>query len=198
LSELLANHPEGAMAVARAAIDAHEWQEARSALGGMMRANPTERVCLLMAEIEAGENGDQGRVRQWLTRALSAPRDPAWVADGQVFEHWAPVSPVSGQLDAFEWKVAADRPHARTTFEIEVEDDDSLPVVSTAAEPAPPATTAAEPAPRTVPAGELVPAGAAPRGARPMARAPDDPGPDLQTEEDDGPALPLFHRGHTA
>ncbi len=198
LSELRANHPEGAMAVARAAIDAHEWQEARSALGGMMRANPTERVCLLMAEIEAGENGDQGRVRQWLTRALSAPRDPAWVADGQVFEHWAPVSPVSGQLDAFEWKVAADRPHARTTFEIEVEDDDSLPVVSTAAEPAPPAATAAEPAPRAVPAGELVPAGAAPRGARPMARAPDDPGPDLQTEEDDGPALPLFHRGHTA
>jgi HemY protein len=46
--------------VARAAIDAHDWQAARNALGGAMRANPTERVCLLMAEIEEGEHGDQG------------------------------------------------------------------------------------------------------------------------------------------
>jgi HemY protein len=48
-------------------------------------------------------------VRAWLTRALSAPRDPAWIADGHVFERWLPVSPVSGRIDAFEWRVAVDR-----------------------------------------------------------------------------------------
>lgn len=205
LSELRANHPEGAMAVARAAIDAHDWHAARTALGGMMRANPTERVCLLMAEIEAGENGDQGRVRQWLTRALSAPRDPAWVADGQVFEHWAAVSPISGRLDAFEWKVPADRMPVRASFEIEAEEPTAAagtptvaviePLTSTV-EPA--ATRATEPVLRPVPAGEIVPAGPAPKGQRPMARAPDDPGPLDSDEEDDRPALPLFHRGHTA
>ncbi len=60
LSELRANHPEGALAVARAAIDAHDWQAARNALGGAMRANPTERVCLLMAEIEAANTATRG------------------------------------------------------------------------------------------------------------------------------------------
>ena len=34
----------------------------------------------------------------------SARRDPAWTADGFVSERWLPVSPVTGRLDAFEWK----------------------------------------------------------------------------------------------
>ena len=53
-----------------------------------------QRVCLLMAEIEERQHGDRGRVRMWLTRAITAARDPAWVADGHVFERWAPVSPI--------------------------------------------------------------------------------------------------------
>ena len=36
---------------------------------------------------------------------MRAPRDPAWTADGIVSDEWEPVSPVTGQLDAFEWKV---------------------------------------------------------------------------------------------
>jgi HemY protein len=205
LAELRANNPEGAIAIARAAIDAHEWQTARDALGGMMRANPTERVCLLMAEVEAGENGDQGRVRQWLTRALSAPRDPVWTADGQVFEQWGPISPVSGRLDAFEWKVVADRLPPRATYEIEAEEAGLTPetpveVVPPPASPAAPmpADAAAPTALRAIPAGEIVPPGPAPKGPRPMARAPDDPGPQAGDDEEDGPVLPLFHRGHTA
>ena len=39
-----------------------------------------------------------------MTRALNARRDPAWTADGFVSERWLPVSPVTGRLDAFEWK----------------------------------------------------------------------------------------------
>jgi HemY protein len=40
---------------------------------------------------------------------VRAPRDPAWVADGVVSERWAPVSPVSGRLDAFEWRAPMER-----------------------------------------------------------------------------------------
>ncbi len=111
LAEIRANHPEGSMAVARAAIDARDYAAARAALDGLSKA-PTERVCLLMAEIEERENGDEGRVRAWLTRALGAPRDPAWVADGQVFERWAPVSPVSGRVGVFAWAVPVTVPPA--------------------------------------------------------------------------------------
>ena len=60
---------------------------------------------MLMADIAEGETGDAGKVREWLSRAVRAPRDPVWTADGYVSETWAPVSPISGHLDAFEWKV---------------------------------------------------------------------------------------------
>ena len=65
---------------------------------------PTRRVALLMAEIERAEHGDEGSARAWMARALNAARDPVWTADGIVSERWLPMSPVSGRLDAFEWK----------------------------------------------------------------------------------------------
>jgi HemY protein len=43
-----------------------------------------------------------------------AKRDPVWTADGRVFEAWAPISPVSGRLDAFEWRVVAEAPTPRS------------------------------------------------------------------------------------
>ena len=57
----------------------------------------TQRVCTLMARIEGEEHGDKGRVREWLARAVNAPRDPAWTADGVVADRWAPVSPVTAR-----------------------------------------------------------------------------------------------------
>jgi HemY protein len=130
LTELRAHHPEGAMALARAAIDARDWMGAREALEGLVRSQPSERVCLLMAEIEAGEHGDEGRVRGWLARAINAPRDPTWVADGRIFEHWAPISPVTGRIDAFEWKVAGEPLSAPRMPQIDAEFDLPAPMTT--------------------------------------------------------------------
>ena len=205
LADLRANHPEGAIALARVAIDGREWAAAREALAGLVRAGPSERVCMLMAEVEEGEHGDQGRVRGWLTRAFSAPRDPAWVADGQAFDRWAPVSPISGRVDAFEWKVATKALPMRG--EIDADRATTIAVPPSPAPPAPvqapPMTTAViiPPKPATnAPRGDGAGAGMsdmarrdAPRTnasppsppARPPApsdtaapRAPDDPGPE--------------------
>ena len=94
-----------AIVLARAAVDAYDWPAARNALANYSAANPTQAVCLLMAEIEEGQNADQGKAREWLARAVRAPRDPVWVADGITADEWEPVSPVTGALDAFEWRV---------------------------------------------------------------------------------------------
>jgi HemY protein len=94
---------EAGLAVARAAIDAREFATARKALRPFTAA-PTQRVALMMAEMEESEHGDIGRAREWMTRALHAARDPAWTADGIVSDHWLPVSPVTGEIDAFRWK----------------------------------------------------------------------------------------------
>ncbi|MEM8645071.1 MAG: heme biosynthesis HemY N-terminal domain-containing protein [Pseudomonadota bacterium] len=96
---------EGAIALAVACIDAQDWKDARTALAPHSEDRPPVRVCELMAEIEQGEFGDKGRAREWLSRAVRAPRDPAWVADGHISKIWLPVSPVTGELDAFEWQV---------------------------------------------------------------------------------------------
>lgn len=96
---------EGAVAMAHVAIDARDWTAARRALDQYVGDRPPVRLCMLMAEIEQGEFGDTGKAREWLSRAVHAPRDPAWTADGFVSNEWLPVSPVSGELGAFEWKV---------------------------------------------------------------------------------------------
>jgi HemY protein len=96
-------HIEGALAIARAAIDAAEFARARDALAPFTAA-PTQRVAMLMAEIERTEHGDNGRARAWTQRALRALHDPAWTADGYVSASWKPVSPVTGRLDAFQWQ----------------------------------------------------------------------------------------------
>ena len=96
-------HIEGALAIARAAIDATEFARAREALAPFVAA-PTQRVAMLMAEIERTEHGDSGRARAWTQRAIRARHDPVWTADGYVSASWKPVSPVTGRLDAFQWQ----------------------------------------------------------------------------------------------
>ncbi|MCR4267230.1 heme biosynthesis protein HemY [Nitratireductor sp. ZSWI3] len=109
LEQLRQNNAESALVVGRAALDAGEYKLAREACETAARLGPREAVYLLMADVEEAETGDQGRVRHWLSKALRAPRDPAWVADGYVSEQWAPISPVTGKLDAFEWRVPMER-----------------------------------------------------------------------------------------
>src|SRR6185312_8118004 len=112
-------HVESALAVARAALDAQEFAVARTALRPLLK-EPTQRVAALMAEIEERESGDEGRAREWMGRALRAPRDPEWSADGFVSDRWMPVSPVSGRLDAFQWKVPlAELGDARAVIELD-------------------------------------------------------------------------------
>lgn len=105
LSALAQGSVEGPIAIATAAIDAKEWDLARRVLEPFLDDQISQRICTLMARVEGGQHGDTGRVREWLARAVHAPRDPAWTADGVVSETWAPKSPVTGALDAFQWRV---------------------------------------------------------------------------------------------
>jgi HemY protein len=110
--DLLKDHEgglEGACALARAAIRAQRWDVAREALKPHAGEQPQARVCALMADIEDAQ-GDRGRAREWLARALRAPRDPMWVSDGVASPRWTPVSPVSGEIVPCEWKVPFDMP----------------------------------------------------------------------------------------
>ena len=162
LSERSGEDPEGLIALARAAMAARELAEARVAIAKLLSVRPTARACLLMAELEEVEHGDQGRAREWLGRALRAPRDPAWVADGVSSEAWAPVSPVTGKLDAFVWKIPVEESRPRLAAEAGLDQGPVAPLRTIApveAAPPPPAVVTA-PTPKQV---------AAPVATKPVA-----------------------------
>jgi HemY protein len=201
LARRIPDHPEGILALAAAAMAARDFARARDVLAPVAGA-PTRRVCLLMAEIENAETGDLGRARAWLARGLNAARDPAWVADGLVSDSWEPVSPISGKLDAFEWKVSQESLSAPASPLIDQDiEEEAVPHVAVDAAPeeaAPaPVSVAPAPAPKPAPPPAAAPAPPRPEPAfqpvrtppsevlLPLARAPDDPGPD--DDDDTGP-----------
>jgi HemY protein len=128
-----------------------------------------------MARLERTERNDEGRAREWMARALNAPPDPQWTADGYVSDRWLPVSPVSGRIDAFEWRVPLTGAIAAPVIEPEL-----------------PAAISAAPAPReqnaVIPAGassaRSAPAPVKAEPVIPLVHAPDDPGPDGIEESD--------------
>lgn len=193
LASLRPDHVESHLAVARAAIDARDFALARRELAAIPESGRSERFCLLMAEIEEGPDGNRGHVREWLSRAVRAPRDPQWTADGYVFPAWAPVSPISGKLDVFEWRtptaaLAADQHPA---IELDIADEEApeplvieasprpapAPVAkATPVAPAPAPSEASRPMP---PASPAVTRNGATAGEKPVIVAPpipDDPG----------------------
>ena len=143
---------EGAVAVARAAAKAKRWDVARDALKPYAEDRPQARVCALMADIEEAQ-GDKGRAREWLSRALTAPRDPIWVSDGVASPRWTPVSPVSGEIVPCEWKAPFEMPE-----QLEADRVEQLPAPE-------------EPKPAAIPPRTLE----APKMVVPQ-RPPDDPG----------------------
>ena len=107
---------EGAVALARAAIDAHAWDVALGALRPWLNENPSARIFLLMAELEEARSGDIGRMREWLRRARMARPDPAWVAGSYISPVWLPITP-DGVLGAFKWQEPPTTPGTRVLGE---------------------------------------------------------------------------------
>jgi HemY protein len=179
---------EGALAVVRAAIDAREFARARTELAPYLAA-PTKRVAMLMAELERAE-GDEGRAREWLARAVNAAPDPAWTADGYVSDRWLPLSPVTGRLDAFEWRVPLT---AMTSAAPVIESDTVLviPAKPTAGTAVHELHDSVPPLPTNGSAGplqpSLQPAQLKADPVIPLVYAPDDPGPEAEIVEETEP-----------
>ena len=174
---------EGAIAVARAALDAREFATARAALAPYLSV-PTRRVATVMAEIEEAEHGDEGRVREWMSRAMRASGDPVWTADGVVSERWLPVSP-NGRLDGFEWKMPlAEIGVSRPVIEMAPAPPAPVKFVPTEEEPERPLRKAQKPIPKSAKSA------AKPKPVEPvipLVHVPDDPGPDFGLDTDPVP-----------
>lgn len=189
LAALKAGEPESAIALARAALGAREFKIARDSLVHLLAQGPTEKVCLLMAEIEEAEHGATGKVREWLSRAIRAPRDAVWIADGIVSDVWLPVSPATGRIDAFEWKSPVERlggPIVEPADDILADIDEPLQIVHApepipvAPDPVPSATTPKPDSAKPSPTPARIATAFEPIIA--SHPSPDDPGPGMETD----------------
>ncbi|MFT4162670.1 heme biosynthesis protein HemY [Shinella sp.] len=205
LEAMRPNNAEALYAVAEAALEARDFARARAKAEAAARLSPRESAFLLLADIEDAETGDQGRIRHWMNQALKAPRDPAWTADGITAPEWRAVSPVTGRLDAFEWKtpvselqgpveegsadavdeairtlppLAIEAKPARIEPEERVEKTETARpvVVAAVAEPAPVRTVTPEKVPEKTPEKTKVETVGGMEEERPFYGLPDDPG----------------------
>ncbi len=100
------NHVESHIAVARTALDAHLWGEARDHLKQALSIEPSRRLYRLLAELERSERHDEAAARDWMARAAAAPADPAWTCDpcNAVSHAWGGLCGHCGAFDSLDWK----------------------------------------------------------------------------------------------
>lgn len=105
------DHIESHIALARAALAAELWGEARKhleAVGAGDGLEPPARVCRMMADLKERENGDLTKAREWLVRAGSAEDDPKWVCGscGNTVSEWTAHCGNCQEFDSYAWGVS--------------------------------------------------------------------------------------------
>ncbi len=131
------DHPESRIGLARAALAARLWGEARTHLGaltggeGVTEAyNQEARVCRLWAELEDAEHADADAARRWLSLASHAETDPTWVCGGcgNAVDEWSAICGNCGAFDSFTWRKP---PHVASLPELApaLDGDVSLPAL---------------------------------------------------------------------
>ena len=106
---LTAIHPDDSetrQLLAELYIAAEDFPAARRALGDLPTSHPTRRNLAIMAAVERGQGADDGTVRAWLSKALTAPRGPQWCCDKCQAIHavWGPICDNCGGFDTLSWR----------------------------------------------------------------------------------------------
>ncbi len=109
LQTLVSTNPdsvESHIVMAREALEARLWGEARRHLTAAGGDNPPARICALLADLEESESADGERVRRWLTRATVAPIDRHWRCQpcGMVVERWQSICPHCSAFGTIDWR----------------------------------------------------------------------------------------------
>lgn len=100
------DHPESHLALARVALTARLWGEARKHLSKALALRPSRRTYRLLADLAQEEHGDAIGARDWLAKAAMAPEDPGWGCGncGAGFGSWRGVCGNCGSFDSVQWR----------------------------------------------------------------------------------------------
>ncbi len=104
VDEAAPEHVETRRALARAALDARLWGEARRHIKAAGDA-PDAGFCRLMAELEQSEGANTAAARDWLARAAGAEPEPAWLCRScaATAREWSALCGHCGDFDSLAW-----------------------------------------------------------------------------------------------
>jgi HemY protein len=104
LEDLAPEHVETRRALARAALEAKLWGEARRHIKAAGEARDAG-FCRLMAELEQNEGANTAAARDWLARASEVDPEPAWLCRScaATAREWSALCGHCGDFDSLAW-----------------------------------------------------------------------------------------------
>jgi HemY protein len=138
LQSLAPDSLDGHVALARAAMGAKLWGEARNHLSKALAQRPSDRVYRLLAELAEAEHGDIAAARDWLAKAANAEPDPIWICKdcGTLSKSWRSNCGHCGAFDSMEWKLPS--------IAVQINEPNRLPPAPVPVEPPAAQTTTVE------------------------------------------------------
>ncbi|EWY40528.1 enzyme of heme biosynthesis (hemY-like) [Skermanella stibiiresistens SB22] len=135
LQSLAPNNLDGHVALARAAMSAKLWGEARNHLSKALAERPSDKIYRMLAELAEAEHGDIAAARDWLAKAANAEPDPIWVCKecGTLSKSWRSLCGQCGAFDSMDWK--------QPSVAVQIAEPNRLPPAATPQPPAPPPPT---------------------------------------------------------
>jgi len=115
------DHGISNLALAKAALDAREWGEARKYLNTLSKEGPTAVVYRLLADLEEKANADAAASRKWIIKSTEAPQDPTWLCNGcgRQEASWSAHCPSCDRFDSLNWR-NADRGEVEGVLKVEI------------------------------------------------------------------------------
>lgn len=115
------DHRDSLLVLAKAAMTAREWGDARKFLNALIEADPTVSVYRLLADLEEKANADAIAARKWIQKSTEAKADPEWHCKGCGRQEvkWTPICGSCGQFDSYVWK-SPDRGDAMEELEAQM------------------------------------------------------------------------------
>lgn len=96
---------EGQMAVAKAAMDAGLWGEARNYLKMAENIRTSKKLYRYYALLEENTSKDPEKIQEWLGRAADAPPERCWICreTGRVYDDWNAYAEPHGSFNTIVW-----------------------------------------------------------------------------------------------
>ena len=106
LGEVNRSTRDARLELAKVAVAARLWGEARRHLELAVELGPTARAYRMMAELEEGERGDSEAASRWLRQAAEGAPDPVWVCErcGSAHRHWSARCESCGEFATLAWR----------------------------------------------------------------------------------------------